>query len=157
MGICKVGEGHFGVSSRAIYRAKSLKKNEFTGEYSYVYGAYFKTEKANYCFAEEAPDDNIVHYMVCTRQGDWNMKNEIELIPIDGDTVRQSTGCYDRTGKMIFEGDELLIGEKYHTVVYDTQKARFILQLYLPEENRVTSIDFDSTFVRQYKCIEEKL
>lgn len=142
---------------RGIFRAKRIEKDPLTGKYEWVYGAYLQFDKINYCFVEETPDDNVIHYIFSVRQGDWNMNNAIERVEVDGNTVRQYTGWADKKGRPIYEGDDMLIGDKRLKVVFDTNEGCFALRLFLPNENRVTYIYPSATFMQQYERIEEEL
>lgn len=140
---------------RSLYRAKRLVKDRFGDPW--IYGAYVSYEQVNYCFAEEEPEDNLKHFIYHVSQGDWNMNNEIEPIEIDPNTIRQCTACFDKNNKLIFEGDTLLVGDRHLRVVWDGNTASFMLKLWLSEENRVSYVPFDATFVRQFERIEEEL
>lgn len=144
------------MNERATFRAQRAQTDCF-GNQGWVYGAYLEFEKINYCFKEEEPEDNTRYCIATMRQADWNMKNDIELVDVVPNTVRQCTTWHDKNGRMIYEGDTILVGDKKWRVVYDHGDSRFALKLYLPKENRVTYMEFNSTFVRQYESIEEQL
>lgn len=101
----------------------------------WYYGAYFKHQLKEICpviFSDETAADKepeYEHYIVFDGFADWNMAKPIKLATVDPKSVGAYIGRKDITGKEIYSGDIIKLGELIGAVVYRKESAEFVVIL----------------------------
>ncbi len=80
------------MENRFIFRAKCQITRDW------VYGSYLRDEGDHYIFT---------HKSVCVDEETGSFENQLTKVLVYEDTLGQSTGLKDSTGRLIFEGDVL--------------------------------------------------
>ena len=83
------------------FRAKSLDTHKW------MYGNYVREEDTTYCFKEDYDrHPEIVHHYICyDTTTDWGLPNDHHKVEVDPFTLGEFTGCRDKHGVDIYEGD----------------------------------------------------
>ena len=98
-------------SKEHIFRGK-------TEDGIWVYGAYLKHKKVNYCVAAEAPDNNVEYLIVRDGMADWNMSVPLNAVPVREESIGEYIGIDDCNNKKIFTGDIVEFNDVKCKVVY---------------------------------------
>lgn len=94
------------MTGRYLYKAKRVDNGEW------VEGFYYKMDETTYCFTEDYEKQiQTHHYILFEQMTDWGLPNRMCQVKIDPSTLCQCTGLKDKSGKLIWENDIVMLNQ----------------------------------------------